>query len=93
MDFSIKQALGVAVVVIVAALILVLASNLNTKNAKQAKSNNDNMWTNVNNTVEKSTAAAQKAADDANTAFGGTVVNQGQKPANTASGGTVNHGA
>lgn len=82
MDFSIKQALGVAVVVIVAALILVLASNIDHINADKTKSNNDNMWTNVENTVSKSTTAAQKAADEANTASGGKV-------ANTASGGKV----
>lgn len=67
MDFSIKQALGVAVVVIVAALILVLASKLNIQNKEKSESNNTNMWNNVDKTVNEANAAAQEAAKSVGT--------------------------
>ncbi len=67
MDFSIKQALGVAVVVIVAALILVLASTLTKDSRDKATTNNTDMWNNVDKTVGEANAAAQEAAKSVGT--------------------------
>ena len=51
MDFSSKQALGVAVVLAIAAIVVIAATNLTKTNMEQAKKSTTDMWTQVEKQV------------------------------------------